>query len=139
MRTDLEKAKRLLSEGGFTLAIVKGEVTITSAERGIRPLIELYDSEDDLNGFSAADKVVGKAAAFMYVLLGVKCLYADVISRRALDVLKMHGITAEYGTLTEAIRNRTNTGFCPMETAVINISEPHEALVAVRQKLAQMK
>lgn len=139
MKTDLEKAKQLLSEGGFTLAMVKGEETITSAERGIRPLIELLDSVDDLNGFSAADKVVGKAAAFMYVLLGVKYLYADVISRRALDVLKMHGIIAEYGTLTDAIRNRTNTGFCPMETAVINISEPHEALEAVCEKLAQMK
>lgn len=139
MKTDLEKAKQLLSEGGFTLAMVKGEETITSAERGVSPLIALLDSEDDLNGFSAADKVVGKAAAFMYVLLGVKCLYADVISRCALDVLKMHGIIAEYGTLTDAIRNRTNTGICPMETAVINISEPHEALEAVCEKLAQMK
>ena len=32
----------------------------------------------------------------------------------------------------EAIRNRTNTGFCPMETAVWSISDPGEALTAIR-------
>lgn len=139
MKAELERAKRLLSEGDYTLAMVRGETTVTSVKRGVRPLINLIDAGESLSGFSAADKVVGKAAAFMYVLLGVECLYANVISQPALEVLERNGITAEYGTLTEAIRNRTNTGFCPMETAVKEISEPHEALKAVREKLAQMK
>lgn len=139
MKAELEKAKRLLSEGGYTLAMVRGETAVTSVERGVRPLINLIDAGEDMSGFCAADKVVGKAAAFMYVLLGVDCLYANVISRPALEVLKNNGITAEYTTLTGAIRNRTNTGFCPMETAVKEISEPHEALKAIREKLAQMK
>lgn len=139
MRAELEKAKRLLSDGGYTLAMVRGEETVTSVERGVRPLINLVDKGESMSGFCAADKVVGKAAAFMYVLLGVDCLYADVISVPALEVLKNYGITAEYAAQTEAIRNRTNTGFCPMETAVKEINNPHEALKAIREKLLQMK
>ncbi len=139
MKAELERAKRLLSEGGYTLAMVRGEETVTSVERGVRPLIDLIDAGESLSGFCAADKVVGKAAAFMYVLLRVERLYANVISIPALEVLEKNGITAEYGILTEAIRNRTNTGFCPMETAVMEISEPHEALKAIREKLLQMK
>ena len=139
MRAELEKAKRLLSDGGYTLAMVRGEETVTSVERGVRPLINLVDKGESMSGFCAADKVVGKAAAFMDVLLEVDCLYADVISGPALEVLKNYGITAEYATQTEAIRNRTNTGFCPMETAVKEINNPHEALKAIREKLLQMK
>ena len=30
-----------------------------------------------------------------------------------------------YDELVEAIRNRTNSGFCPMETAVLEINENH--------------
>lgn len=139
MRNELEKAKLLLREGAFTLAAVKGGYVFTSCERGVKPLIGLLDSNDGIRRFSAADKVVGKAAAFLYVLLEAEAVYADVISIPALEVLERHKIHAEYSSLTEAIRNRTNTGFCPMETAVIEISEPEKALTAIRKRLSMMK
>lgn len=138
MKNDIAKARKILSEGGYTLALVKGEQVITSAERGIRPLLRLLDTQEKLNGFSAADKVVGKAAAFLYVLLKVDCLYAEVISKPALEILQSSGVNVEYHNLAAAIRNRTNTGFCPMETAVMDISEPDEALRAIREKIADM-
>lgn len=139
MTDNLERAKRILTEGGLTLAIVRGEDVFTSTDRGVKPLLDLLDSGNPAGSFCAADKVVGKAAAFLYVLLGAESIYVDVISKPALEILEKYGITAEYDTLTEAIRNRTNTGFCPMETAVMDINEPLEALEAVRKKLREMK
>ncbi len=139
MTDNLERAKKILCEGGCTLAIVRDEDVFTSTDRGVKPLIDLLDSGKLKGGFCAADKVVGKAAAFLYVLLGAERVYAHVISKPAFETFDNYGIRAEYGTLTEAIKNRTNTGFCPMETAVMDINEPSEALEAIRKKLVEMK
>ena len=133
---DLEHAKSLLEEGSYTLALIKGGETITSYERGVKPLLGLLDGGKDLRGFSAADRVVGKAAAFLYVLLGVQTVYANVISTLAEGVLRGHGIAVEAQTRTERILNRAGDGFCPMETAVENISVPTEAYRAIKAKLA---
>ena len=70
--TDLEKARELLHTGEYTCALCRGNEHYTSTLRGVRPLFEWLESGNDLRGFSAADKVVGKGAAFLYVLLGVQ-------------------------------------------------------------------
>ncbi|MBE5882662.1 MAG: DUF1893 domain-containing protein [Lachnospiraceae bacterium] len=129
----------MLKEQELTCAFVKDDLVYISKERGVRPLLECYKGKQMEPGFSAADKVVGKAAAFLYVLLGVGEIYTDVISRPALDVLNRAGIDVSYGQLADAIRNRVGTGFCPMETAVMDIQEPDSALAAVEETLAKMK
>ena len=138
MKSDIEKAKSLLKSGGYTCVLCAEDKTYTSTERGVKPLLAWIDSGTDMTGFYAADKVVGKAAAFLYVILGVKAVYAGVISEPALQVLTENGIAIEYDSLVEAIRNRAGTGYCPMETAVKSISEPYPALEAVRQKLKEL-
>jgi hypothetical protein len=111
---------------------------ILDHRRGIRPLLELLENGTDLHGYSAADKVVGKAAAFLYCLLGVKALHAGVISQPALAVLEATGIVVRYSTLVPAIRNRTGDGFCPMETAVWDLSDPALAPDAIRNALQKL-
>ena len=49
---------------GCTCALTDGERIVTSRERGVRPLVELIASGADYNGWHAADKIVGKAAAY---------------------------------------------------------------------------
>lgn len=132
---DLEKARSLLENESYTCVICRGEDTVTDRRRGIRPLLELLESEADLHGYSAADRVVGKAAAFLYCLLGVKVLYAGVLSVPAREVLSSAGVQVEYGTLVPAIRNRTGDGFCPMETAVWDLTDPADAPDAIRNAL----
>ena len=107
--------------------------------RGVAPLLKWLDEGINLQGFSAADKVVGKGAAYLYILLEVKEIYANVISRPALDTLKKHNIPTSYAILTEAVKNRDNTGLCPIESAVMNIDNPHDALTAIRNKLELLK
>lgn len=136
---NLEKAKKLLCEGGFTCVVCDDLNVHTSTMRGVAPLLKWLDEEMSLQGFSAADKVVGKGAAYLYILLEVKEIYADVISRPALETLKNHNIPTSYTILTEAVRNRDNTGLCPIETAVMNIGNPHDALAAIRNKLENLK
>ena len=137
MNQDLIRARQLLQAGGYTCVFCHGDTVITDTRRGIRPLLELYRNKTDLHAFSAADKVVGKAAAFLYRLMGVKSLYAGVVSTPALAALE--GVSVEYGTETPAVVNHSQTGLCPMEAAVWELNDAQDALAAIERTLAQMK
>lgn len=134
----LEKAKTLLNKTDCTCVLCRDNVILTDKRRGIRPLLDLLDGNTDTCGFAAADKVVGKAAAYLYCLLKISNLYARVLSQPAFEVLQQAMITVEYDELVPAIQNRTGDGFCPMESAVWNINDPQEALSAIRHTLAQI-
>ncbi len=136
--TDLQKAKELLSGSDYTCVLKKGESTYTSTQRGVRPLVEWLESGEDFAVFSAADKVVGRGAAFLYVLLGVSAVYANVISHAALEVLQAYHITVEYNTAVENIINRRGDGICPFEAAVLGITNADEAYIAIKQKMHEM-
>lgn len=124
-----------LEDGDYTCVIGREEVLFSSAARGVRPLLDCLDSRCDVYGAAAADKVVGSAAAFLYVLLGVGAVYAHIISERAAAVLQSNAIAVSYDVLVPAIRNRAGDGFCPMETAVADIDDPAAALTAIRERL----
>lgn len=138
MSDNLTKCREMLKSGEYTLVLFDGKTFLTDTKRGVKPLLDLLDGNEDLSGFSAADKVVGKAAAFLYVLLNVKEIYADVISTHALAVLEQHQIPVEYNTLTDKIKNRAGTGFCPMETAVLCEESPEKALEKIREKAKEL-
>ena len=136
-KLDISRARAILSKG-FTFVGVCGDEIKTSNERGVRPLLSLLDSGVSLEDFCCADKVVGKGAAHLYVLLKVKHLYADVISAPALDLLVKNNVIVEYGTLCDEIKNRTKTGRCPIETATLDIDDSTCALEAIRITLENL-
>lgn len=136
--TDLERANRLLTQRGCTVVLCRGEQVYTDTRRGVAPLLALLDGGEDLQGFSAADKVVGKAAAFLYLRLGVTAVQGGVMSEPAYRLLTAHGVTVAYDTLTPAIRNRAGDGFCPMETVTLPLTDPAEAESAIRRRLAEL-
>lgn len=137
MHDDLKQARQLLEEGGFTCVLCRDGHVRTCTARGVRPLVELLD-EGQWSGFCAADKVIGKATAFLYVLLGVRAVYTPVISEAAVEILQHNQIEVTCGQIVPAIRNRDRTGFCPMETAVRDIADPRQALTVIRSTMARL-
>ncbi len=135
MEKDFQKAKEEFNTGKYTLIICKDKDIIKSDITGIRPLMNLIDTKKDYKDYSAADKIVGRAAAFLYSLLHIKNLYGEVMSKGAIEILKNAGIYYEYKTLTDFIENRTKTGICPMDEAVKNIDNPIDACEAIRNKM----
>ena len=138
MNKDMEQAKALLANEEYTCAACREGREFVAVEHGVRPLLRWLDEGTDLAGASAADRIVGKAAAFLYVLLGVRAVYAPLMSVPAQETLRTNGIEAIADKVVPAIRNRTDTGFCPMESAVWEISDPHEAEAALRRKVSAM-
>lgn len=135
---DKALARKLLGAENYTCVLVRGGQVYSSRERGILPLVRWVDAGTDLRGYAAADKVVGKAAALLYVCLGVGYVFADVLSESGQRILREYGIENECNTLSTGIVNRAGTGLCPMEETVQEISSPKEAVAALRGKLQSM-
>ena len=136
MIDQIEILKQTLKNGDYTCVISYQNDLYTSKERGVKPLLELLDKGVALCGAYAADKVVGKAAAFIYVKLGIAALYAAVVSEPAYAVLTNAGISVFYDELTDAIKNRRGDGYCPMESAVKEITDTDTAILLLRKLVA---
>ena len=121
----------------YTCVLYKDEQVYTSTQRGVRPLLEALDAGCYVN-FSAADRVVGSGAAFMYCLLQVKAVYAQTISLRGKEILESSGISVTFDNLVPAIQNRKGDGLCPMELATAHCHTPEEARLAMLEALKKL-
>ncbi len=139
MNTKLQKAKESLMTEGYTLVLNNGTDVLFSRERGVKPLLNLIDSGYDCSSFSAADKVVGAAAAYLYVLMNIKEIYVSVLSEKAETVLMKYGIPYYADKKVPYIINRKGDGICPMESAVKNAVSPEDALSKIRSQLEKLK
>ncbi|HOO73903.1 MAG TPA: DUF1893 domain-containing protein [Tepiditoga sp.] len=135
--TDIEKAKKMLKENpDYTIISVKnGETVFCSYEKGIRPMIKLIRNGKNLKGTSTADRITGRAAAFLSVKTGIKELYSEVISKKAFEILKNYNIDFSYGIVSENILNNDKTDICPMEKATLDISDPDKAYEALENTI----
>lgn len=135
----LQAAIDLLQAEHRTCVIVGKEETLRFTLRGIRPLTDtLKDKPQVMQGAYIADRIIGKAAAMLAVAGGAAAVYGEVMSKAGLQMLKAHGIEAQYATLTDNIRNRDNTGLCPMEQTVAALDDPQQALPALLQTIARL-
>lgn len=138
MNHELEIAKEELNRSDYTCVVCRNGIFYKSKEHGIKPLLDWKGSGIDMSGFYAADRIVGKAAALIYVLLGVSAVYAPVMSESAVDIFSHYGIAYENDTQVPLIINRKGTGICPMENAVRDTQDPeagYELLKAEVQKM----
>lgn len=130
---------QLLHEGQHSLVVANGEVCIFNG----RGVIDLYHLLQDDPGFlyeaSIADKVVGKAAAALMAMGRIKEMYADVISRPALDLFSKTDIKIRYGMEVPHIINRTATGWCPLEIRCLNCATPEACFHQIEAFYKHMK
>lgn len=135
--TDLEQAVAAL-QPPHTLVLCRNGALLTSDSRGVAPMVAFLREGRALEGYAAADRVVGKAAAWLFILAGVRAVYAATLSEGGRELLTRHGIPVQYETLTPTIRNRDNTGICPMEQAVAEATDPADALRRIEERMAQL-
>ncbi len=136
----VEELAQVLHTLGASLVLAKDSMDKVEGffGRGVSDLYRLLQEQPALlRGASAADKVVGKGAAALMVLGGVRELHADVISESALALLEDHGVYVIYGSRVAEIRNRSNTGLCPVETACADCRTAEECLPRIRDFLSK--
>lgn len=100
----------------------RGEIH-TFFGRGVKDLYTLYTTRPDiLHGALIADKVVGRAAAALMIMGGVKQVYADTISELALELFSQTDIKVDFGDRVPHIINRNKTDMCPMERSTQHLN-----------------
>lgn len=135
----LLSASNLISEERAVCIVIKDNVIVkTETGRGVAPIIRLYESGILKDAF-VVDKVVGKAAAMVMTLGGIKGCHAVTLSKPALDWFKNQGVEVEYDNLTEHIINRTGDGMCPMEQTVMERSDNSDIISILKDKIAQLQ
>lgn len=123
----------LLHEGSHSLVVANGDVC-TFDGRGVSDLYDLFKEDSGfLKGASLADKIVGKAAAALMALAEVREVYADVVSRPALDLLADNNISVSYGIIVPHIINRIKTGWCPLETRCFDCLTPQDCFTQIEE------
>lgn len=134
--TEFKNIQEKLQDDITLCAVLKDGRFFKSYERGIKPIMEqLKDDAHFFENAILADKVVGKAAAFLAVYSKVSGVYAKTVSAPALSVLKEYNIPCEFDCLVERIENRTKTGLCPMESLCMNITTPEDAYLTLKNKI----
>lgn len=135
MSDSLKKAKETLESGGHSLVIIRDGLPFCSSLEGIRPLLTLLAGDRAaFKGAFAADKVIGKAAAMLFVYGGVREVYGSIVSEHAKAVFDKAEVTCEYGKIVPYIINRAGDDICPMEKRVLRIEEPEEAYLMLTGK-----
>ena len=72
----MEELINLLHSGGYSCVIANGDNIRTFTQRGVADLYDLLTQEPDfLKGASIVDKVVGKGAAALMILGGIRELH----------------------------------------------------------------
>ena len=130
----LEEVKQILFEKDASLVVCykNGEIKEYYQER-IKDIKDiLQEDETALKDAIVADKVIGKVAASILAVAGVKEIYAKVISKYAIPVLEENNIAYSYNEKVDYIINQTKTGMCPMENKYkdeININRIYQEMI----------
>ena len=138
MHPDLEKAKAALKGDKCTCVLTLGSVMFKSKERGVQPLLDWMNSGNNYMGYMVADKVVGRAAAFIDIAMGIRAVYAETMSEGAKELLEKNHVEVFADNVVPQIMNNDKSDVCPLEKAVEGIDNAAEALMPIELALIRM-
>lgn len=136
----MEELISLLHSGGYSCVIANGQNIRTFTQRGVADLYDLLTQEPEfLKGAQIADKVVGKGAAALMILGGIKELYTDIVSSKALDLFQTSDVKVDFAQEVPFIWNRDHTGWCPVETLCSEEKSAETILPLINEFLQRMR
>jgi len=108
---NLEKFKAT----GLSILIIKNEkILFQSKEEMLKPLVKAI-RETDMNDATVYDKIVGRAAALLFIYAKVREVFAVTVSKPALSLLKENQVPISQLIITENIMNHAGSDTCPMD------------------------
>ena len=138
---DIEFAKNTLKKNKDNLVIVKnGRLLFETRMQGIRGLLNaIVNIGNELKGSTAADKIVGEAAAQLFAYSNVNRVFAATLSQCGRDILTKNNIDYSYESLVPHILNVNKTDLCPFEKTVAGASNPAEAYERLRKSALHLQ
>lgn len=140
METLIQEQMEQILHHGQSIALIKNHnVIFTDRSRGVMPLLKLLDQQPELlRDALVVDKIIGKAAAMLLTLGGVKEIHTYMLSRNGRAFLERHHIPVTAQCDIDMIQNRQKDGICPFEKSVLDtedLEEAHARLKATARRL----
>ncbi len=130
----------LLQLGEYSCVVRNYGEVFTFIRPGVADLYHLVTGKPCfLKDAAVADKVIGKGAAALMILGGVKEVYAEVISLSALMLLRDNGVETDFKNVVPFIWNRNRTDWCPLERICYEKDSPEEILPLIKEFMEKMQ
>ena len=130
----------LLTAEAASCVVRNGDTIRIFRRRGVLDLFTLLQEEPALlSGAVVADKVVGKGAAALMILGGVRTLLAGRVSEAALALLRDSAVEVHFEEAVPQIVNRDGTGCCPVEALCRDCRTAGECLSRIAQFVEEMQ
>ena len=124
-----------LNDQQISLIVRNAGQTTEYHQHGVQDLLSLVENEPQrLQGAVVADKTIGKAAAALMVVGGVKQAYTNTISTPAREMLEKAGIQVFANDEVEMILNRDRSGQCPMDKSLNETDDPQECVNILKNR-----
>ena len=136
MKEKIKELVKILDENNFSVVGYDNGKIVSSEKKGVAPLLDFY-KQNHVN-MICCDKVVGKAAAIIHILLGSKYLHCHIISQKAIDILDKYGMQYSYDTKVDYILNRSKSGMCPLEKATEKCEDVNQGYKIIIETLNQL-
>lgn len=140
MTENLRRALEILEVNDKKLVITDGKEVFSSDMRGVFSLLDLIEKKEyNLSSFSAADRVIGRGAAFLYAKMKIREVHGLVMSEKAKEIFELYSVPCSCDTLVPCIINRKGDGMCPVEKATENINDYEKAYSVIKDTVGYKK
>ena len=128
-----------LNEQQLSLLVYNNGELTDYHQHGVRDLLMLVQDEPErLQGAIVADKMVGKAAAALMVLGGVKEVHTNTICTPAKELLENAGIGVFFTDEVPYIVNKKKTGQCPLDSRLSEVTNAADCLPIIADFYTQL-
>lgn len=135
--SNLDIAKEEFSKDNYSFVIAGEGKIITSKEKGLSPVIDLIESGDDFSEYAVCDKITGRAAAFLYVLLGIEAVHAKKMAKLAVQILDRAEIEYSYDEMIETVLDEDMKEIDPVELSVLRSGSAVQAINDIKAVLGK--
>jgi hypothetical protein len=130
---DLQYVKEEFKRGSAFVIARDETVLAESREKGVAPFFRAVNKLE-MHGAVVADRIVGKAVAFLCVYAGISAVYTPLVSDPAGDVLQEYTVHLEADTKVPMILNARKDDQCPVEKLILTCTTPQEAYTVLQKK-----
>lgn len=133
--SNIDIAKEEFSKDDYSFVIAGEDKIITNKEHGLKPIIDLIETGEDFSEYAICDKITGRAAAFLYVLLGIEKVHAAKMAKLAIQILDRAEIEYSYDEMIETVLDSQMNEIDPVELSVLRSGSAVQAINDIKAAL----
>ena len=137
--SNIDTAKEEFSKDDYSFVIAGEGKIITNKEKGLKSVIDLIESGKDFSEYSLCDKITGRAAAFLYVLLGIEAVHAKKMAKLAVQILDRAEIEYSYDEMIETVLDAQMKEIDPVELSVLRSGSAIQAIEDIKKAIGYSK